>query len=555
MRPLFNSQNTLPKFPIIQSEQDADAQLETAPRETFMGKELPTADQPLGMTSQKYCELIEHALRKRPEESPDPYYQYMHLGLYPPGPYDDSPEGKINTDRMTSLIQSLVQNRQFTALNELIERCEPLAVLPVDLSSLPPEQLTKFLANVSTYHPELPALKISARRSAQAPEEIDRKVSLLKDFISRSTHLKAFTFGLVSTELSLAVINAIARANHLESLELDYKVSLSDDACDKLKEIIRNSPQLRCIGLSNHNRSEESLLEFLLTLRACAQLEILTLENWGCRSEESVTQLSELIGKSTQLKQLSLAGLGIPETNGQLTALRAISTGLSENRSLNSVSLKWESERFIDPDLLFRVIQAAKHHPCLKQLALDRRSTYQLPVIQALAELAETNKGIIDVGIRPVDLNQYQKQLTRRQKMLEDDRALGNTGEPQEKIKKTIAELNRIAGLIEEKLARNKALASGDMARIFSQAFFASPGALPGTNHIGDPGLLLTEHILSLSPNMPHFQTSMVEVALTVDETAKLEQEKESAPGETTNDQTIELRSTTNNDAKPDSRS
>ncbi len=550
MRPLFTSQNAISKFPTTQHELESEAAM--PPRATFMGRELPTADKPLKFTSEQYCQVINETMLEKPHYSPNPYYQYMLLGLYPPGPYDDSPEGKTNADNMTSLIDSLTLFGQFTALEELIQRCEPLRMLPVDLDSLPPEQLTKFLANISIYHPELTTLKISARQSAQGPQEIDRNGSLLKNFISRSTHLKAFTFGSVSKESSLTVINAIASAHHLESLELDYKVALSDEACDKLKSIIRNSPQLTYIGLSNYKRSEESLLEFLLTLRTCPQLEIITLANWDCRSDETRTQLSELIGKSTQLKQLSFDGLGSPSKDGKLPVLQAIANGLSENHSLNSISLKWESNDFIDPDLLFQVVQAAKHHPCLKQFALDHRSTYQLLIIRALAELAEANKGIIDVGIRPAALNLYQNQLASEVKRATEFWGMGN-GSIAEKTKKKISELNRIVGFIEEKLARNKALASGEMARIFSQAFFPSSNALPGTNHIGDPGLLLTEHILALSPNLPKFQDSMVEVALTIDETAKLEQAKEKAPVETTNDQTIVLRNTTNKDTKSDS--
>ena len=78
--------------------------------------------------------------------------------------------------------------------------------------------------------------------------------------------------------------------------------------------------------------------------------------------------------------------------------------------------------------------------------------------------------------------------------------------------------------LLGDRLARNRAIASGNLARIFSKAFFPSPGAPVGSNHIGDPGLYLTEHVLRLSPDLPSFEKGMVEIALTVDETAKHEQ-------------------------------
>lgn len=554
MRPLFTSQNAISKLPTTQHELESEGGSAITPRDTFMGRELPTADKPLRFTSEEYYREMNKLMLEKPGYSPEPYYQYMLLGLYPPGPYDDSPEGKTNADSMTRLIKALTAFKQFTALEELIQRCEPLRILPVDLDDLRPEQLTKFLAHVSTYHPELSMLKISAQQSAQSPQEIDHKVSLLKDFISRSTHLKAFTFEYVRKEFSLTVINAIASAHHLESLELDCSVALSDEAFDKLKTIIRNSPQLKCIGLSNDERSEESLLEFLLTLRACPQLEIITLGECNCHSEETRTQLSELIGKSTQLKQLSFDGLGIPSKEEQLPFLQAITNGLSENRSLNSISLKWESNDFIDTNFLCRVIQVAKHHPCLKQLALDRESTYQLPIIRALVELVEANNRIIDVGIRPADLAYYRDKLVLKQQWTVSRWGFVTKTSMSEETKKIIAEVNRTADLIEEKIARNKALASGEMAMIFSQAFLHSPSALPGTGHIGgDLGGVLTERVLALSPNLPHFQNTMVEVALSIDEMAKQEREKEKAPVESTNDQTIVLRNTTNNDTKPDS--
>jgi hypothetical protein len=550
MRPLFNSQNTLPKFPITLAEQDAGP--ETPPRKTFMGRELPTADRPLRMSSEEY-----HAKFTK-SGGGDSYLDYMLLGLYPPGPYDESPEGKENTNRINYVIEALARKGQLTALNELIQRCEPLSVLPVDLGSLPSEQLTKFLANVSTYHPELTALKISAHQSTQTPEEIDRKVSSLKDFISRSTHLKTFTVSFILKELSLKVINAIASANHLESLAWDSNTSLSDQACDKLKEIIRNSPQLRCIGLSNHNRSEESLLEFLLTLRACPQLEILTLDLWNCHSEETCTQLSELIGKSTQLKQLRFSDQGAPAKKGQMPVIQAIATGLSENRSLNSVSLMSVGSGVVDAGLLSPLIQAAKHHPCLKQLALDRKNSYQLPIMRALAELLEANRGIIDVGIKAADFSKYQKHLAAQREFIDVGGGMIKADSIPKENTKILAELDRIADLIEEKIARNKALASGDMARIFSNAFFPSPGATPGRNHIGDPGIVLTEHILELSPNLSSFQNTMIETALSADEIARLEQEKEKKKiesNQTTNDHSIELRHTTNEGTNPESRS
>ncbi len=83
--------------------------------------------------------------------------------------------------------------------------------------------------------------------------------------------------------------------------------------------------------------------------------------------------------------------------------------------------------------------------------------------------------------------------------------------------------------LLQDRLARNSAIARGQMASIYCQAFFSSPGAAIGSNHIRDPGLHLTEHILRLSPNLASFEKAMVEIALTVDETARVEQSERPA--------------------------
>jgi hypothetical protein len=552
MRPLFNSQNTPPKFPITPNEQGADAQLDAPPRETFMGRELPTADQPLEKTSQEYYDSIDGL-----SDSGSVYLNYMLLGLYPPGPYDDSPNGARNVFHLKILTSELVRNRQLTALDELIQRCDSLTTISIDLSDFSADQLRQLLDNISTYQPELRSLEISGFRPNEDVQIIDIKAGILAEFISRSTYLKAFALSMISSEFSLPVITAIAKASHIESLTLGYGACLPDEAADKLQGLIRNSPGFKSISLSYDQIREEHVLKILLALQYCPQLEIINLRDTEVYAQENLTQLGQLIGKSTALKHFSICGTKFERVDLHSLAIRVIAAGIAENQSLTSVNLDFHNNWDIDIDELLKVVQAAKRHPCLQKLALNTQYRYRLPITRALADLVETNTNVVDVGIELTWLNQQLRQFfdELRNAYLYYSTSKDPWNDTELLRSSHNAELKKLCSTIEDKVARNNAIARGDIARIFSQAFFPSPGALPGTNHIGDPGLVLTDHILSLSPGLANFQNTMVEVALTVDETAKLEQETESAPNDTTNDQTIELRNTTNDDTKPNTQS
>lgn len=554
MRPLFNSRNTLPKFPISPTEQYADAEVDAPPRDNFMGKELPTVDQPLGKTSQAYYNSIDHF-----RSSGNAYLNYMLLGLYPPGPYECSPNANANTLKLQLLILELLTNGQFTALNELIQRCEPLPTLAVDLNDFSPDQLTKFLATVSTYHPELPSLKITGIKTNDDPRAIDMKTGALADFISRSTDLKALDLSMIFREFSLLMMNAIAKANRLESLTLGSGISLSDEAADKLQEVIRKNSDLKSITFLANRVREEHIAKVWRALQCCPKLEVIDLRMTGSYAGENLNHLAQLIGKSPSLKQVNFSSYTFSQATEQVPLIRSIATAIAKNRSLTSVNLNFNEIPDIDAGVLLQIIKAAKRHPTLQKLVLNTQCRYRLPIAQALADLVETNKNIVDVGIELAWLNEQSSEFFDQLQNADFNFNYSVSADPWPDTAPPNSsydmKLKKLCSTIVDKVARNKALASGALGKVFSRAFFPSPRALPGTNHIGDPGLVVTNHILSLSPGLTHFQNTMVEIALTVDETAKVEQTKENAPEETTNDQTIELRNTTNDDAKLDTRS
>lgn len=487
----------------------------------------------------------------------DLYLDYMLLGLYPSGPFDGTPESEDNTRKMSFLMNCLANSEQFTALNELIQRCEPLEVVPVNLSMFSSNQLIRFLANLSVHQPALPALQISGHIQGENDQQIEARASALGEFISRSTCLKVFNLMLLSIEYSLPVIRAFAKTNHLETLQIGYGTEFSDESCDELQELIRNSERLKAITLSSLQISEEHMLGFLSALHSCPQLESIMLDQWNFFSLENLTQLSQLIGNSKSLKHLTFTGNGRRMEDGCCPAIDAVAAGMSANASLHSVNLSIEQGSKLKIDHLLAVIDAAKRHPCITQLMLHDQHRYLLPITRALADLVEINKRVVDVGIESARADQRYMRFFDEMR----ENWLKRNSEDHSQIPRStedmLIELQKLSIIIEEKTARNKAIASGDLAKIFSNAFFPSPSEVPGSNHIGDPGLLLTEEILSFSPNLPSFFNTMVEVALSIDETAKLElaQAEDGRHNETTNDQTIELRHTTRDDTKRDTNS
>jgi len=153
------------------------------------------------------------------------------------------------------------------------------------------------------------------------------------------------------------------------------------------------------------------------------------------------------------------------------------------------------------------MVSVLKQHPSIEQLTIpgcEEDSETSLMRLTLLADLLEHNHNIRQI----IGLVGGSTSLSR------DVDLSATTFETQ---------YDSTIKLIEDRLARNRAIASGEIARIFCTAFFPSAGGLVGSNHIGDPGVYLTEHILRQSPSLPKFEQTMVEIALSIDETAKSE--------------------------------
>jgi hypothetical protein len=149
-----------------------------------------------------------------------------------------------------------------------------------------------------------------------------------------------------------------------------------------------------------------------------------------------------------------------------------------------------------------------ERHPKIERLDFPGDGYYvfdDLDSLKLLSDLVEKNQRIIEINGLTSSPFSFSENLNHYTADQED-------------------QCSMVTKIVEDRLARNRAIASGNLARTFSKAFFASPGEPVGSNHIGDPGLYLTEQLLRLSPNLPSFENTMVEVALSVDETAKHEQ-------------------------------
>ena len=102
---------------------------------------LPTSIVPLRYTKEEYVNL--------PESAKSLYLDYMLCNKIPAGPFDQSAEGIQRQTQIGRLIRDLQDNRQFIALNQLMERCSAITRLPVAILAFTPDTLDEFLQAVS----------------------------------------------------------------------------------------------------------------------------------------------------------------------------------------------------------------------------------------------------------------------------------------------------------------------------------------------------------------------------------------------------------------------
>ena len=474
------------------------------------GVRLPTIDAPLPYTAKEFEQLDDDI-----SNGEKIYLEYMLHGRYPEGPFFDELQSGPQHQAIASLIDRLIDCGQFTALNELLKECNPLYSLNIQPRKFKPDSFAEFLRTVSESQPSLRQLLFVVPMASSATYDFAEKADTIIGFILRSPHLKKFNIVGIENKFSPKILDAIAEVGHAQSIDFYFRDDLSDATGDSLRQIISRCTDLKSVCLKNPSLSEEKTLEVFQALRNCAQLTELSFSRWAFKSLETCRELQLLIQHSTTLESFKCTDWFSTPDNEPDTPykerLNAFCLGVAANRSLKSLSLgpllPYGGHYCIEP-----LMSALQQQPTIESLEFDGENFSTVggqKTLEPLADLVEKNQRITEIkGLdNSVDwlVNLYPVTSEIKQSFV-------NT-----------------TTLLQDRLARNSAIARGQMASIYCQAFFSSPGAAIGSNHIRDPGLHLTEHILRLSPNLASFEKAMVEIALTVDETARVEQSERPA--------------------------
>ena len=474
------------------------------------GVRLPTIDVPLPYTAKEFEQLDDDI-----SNGEKIYFEYLLLGRYPEGPFFDELQSDPQQQAIASLIDRLIDCGQFTALNELLKECNPLYSLNIQPRKFKPDSFAEFLRTVSESQPGLRQLLFVVPMASSAIYDFAEKVDTIIGFILRSPHLKKFNIVGIENNFSPKILGAIAEVGHAQSIDFYFRDHLSDATGDSLRQLISRCAGLQSVCLKHPHLSEEKTLEVFHALRNCSQLTELSFSRWTFKSLETCRELQLLIQHSTTLESFKCTDwFSTPDNEPDIPyteRLNAFCLGVAANRSLKSLSLgpllPYRGHYYIEP-----LMSALQQQATIESLEFDGENFSTLggqKTLEPLADLVEKNQRITEIkGLDtsvdwPVNVYPFNSEKER-----------------------SLADTKR---LLKDRLARNSAIARGDLANIYCQTFFSSPGAVIGSNHIGDPGLHLTEHILRLSPNLASFEKAMVEIALTVDETARVEQSERPA--------------------------
>ena len=473
------------------------------------GVRLPSKDTPIPYTANDLEQIDD-------DTSPGQktYLEYMLLGCYPEGPFFDVPESSSKHKEIDCLISKLIENRQFTALNELLQECDPLYYLNIQPHSFSPATFSHFLQTVSQAQSCLRKLMFVVPMSIGLPTSFSEKSEMISDFILRNPKLEKFIIVGVDNGFSPKILEAIATVGNARSIDFYFQYNQSDALGENLRQTLSRCNNLHSVCLKQLRMSEKKSAEIFSALRNCRQLTEIYLHKWEFGAIETCQELRLLIQESTTLESFKCADWFSSAANIQEVTnaerFKTFNLGIGANRSLKSLSLgplfPLRNNDHIAP--LFHALQAQATIQSLEFDSfdfIDIDAEHIVDGLELLADLVDNNQRITQ--IKGLDTSQVDRPVE------------------QYPLLSPVAKRCAIAArLLKDRLARNSAIASGNLTKIFSQAFFPSPGAPMGSNHIGDPGLHLTEHILRLSPDVPSFEKGMVEIALTVDETAKHEQ-------------------------------
>jgi hypothetical protein len=442
------------------------------------------------------------------------YLEYMLHGLYPRGPFSGRAETRKEEENIACLISQLIEHSQYHALNELLQECDPLYYLNIQPASFPDNLLSQFLQVVSESQANLCQLMFVVPVSTRFATTFSDKAETISNFILRSPQLEKFKIVGVDDRFSPKLLEAIAQVGNAKSIDFYCRDNVSDALAEALSQMISRCNKLRSVCLQELHFSDNKSAEIFHALGNCPHLNDLSVRKWQLGGKETWQELQRLIQHSKTLESFkctdwfsnTYAGA---DTNHE-DRLNAFSLSIAANRSLKFLSLGPLPQHRAN-DHITKLFQALQTQATIQSLEfdsfdfIDTLAENIVDGLESLADLVEKNQRIID--IKGLDTSQVDQPVEKYHLLSTIDQRCATA-----------------AKLLKDRLARNSAIASGNLARIFSQAFFPSPGAPVGGNHIGDPGLYLTEHLLRLSPNLASFGKAMVEIALTVDETARHEQ-------------------------------
>jgi hypothetical protein len=495
---------------------------------------LPISISPLPYSREEYVSL--------PEPKKSLYLDYMLCNKIPAGPFDQSPEGIQRQTQIGRLIRDLQDNRQFIALNQLMERCGAVRRLPVSLLAFTPAALDEFLQAVQKHQPSLTSIAVF--NNHRFAKESEATTKILAQFFSKNNQLTSFNLDYLLDKTISTLLKAIDTCSNPTQLDISPRREMSDETCEMLCTVIQKSKQLRAFHLFRPTISEQSKLAIILALSGSQHLEKLDIRYWNIDEAETLLRLTELLQRSTALKELTFdtdlvrhpmnVGNRSPsEIRGlhehALSAIEicAIAEGIVQHPSLTSLTLGTLGYQYEIQNVLIEVLQEL---PCLTELDISSLTHKPLYVLEAIATLLEKNLNITHLTSDGDSSLAYPYALEY------------SVPELDQRLQAEYPKFQAIVRRIEDSLAKNRAIASSTWARIFSNALPVDQTSSVRPNSIADANQILASHILAHSSNLAEFEKTMIEIALSAEEWA----DKAVPPPviEQTNDQGITLQNT-----------
>ena len=505
---------------------------------TGVAAPLPTSVSPLPHSPEEYAKLAESKKNR--------YLDFMLANKVPEGPFDETPEGVARQLRLKLLIFDLCEQKQFPALLELVKRCSPLHTLPIPITELSQETLHEFLDVVSQRHPGIRSVDICNRRQFDVEQE--DQIKLVAAFLGRCTGLESLKFDYPMDKSIATLLDGITATAALIDLNISPRRNISDKTSEKICNVIQQSKQLTSFSLFRPSMSEQSKLSVLLALQNCDQLERMNISYWNIDASEGLSQLTRLLSESASLKELRFSTdefryaldyhLPTPPRNHDSSnkEIKAITDGIAKNSSLQSIKLDYIGRDYAVQKYL---IGAIGHLPAITELCIDSLSMAPLKLLQDLAVLVDTKPTV-------TMLTDERDRPLKYPYTLEQD-----TPEKTRLAREEHKQFQLIADQIKDSLARNQALASMNWVNTFSNALPAAQTSTFRPNSIADAREVLTHRVLANSANLREFEKTMVEVALSIN---ALDDTSTRPPIiRQTNNETVVLQHTTDQDSKPNS--